>query len=54
MIWKIGLALVGVVFLTADARAGRWLLRDPIQEGAGFVARDPVPQNDITQIQEVN
>ena len=54
MIWKIGLALVGVVFLTADARAGRWLLRDPIQEGAGFVARDPVPQFDITQIQEVN
>ena len=42
-IWEVGLIVVGVGVLAADAQAGRWLSRDPIQEGAGFVQRDPVP-----------
>ena len=28
----------------ANAQAGRWLSRDPIEEGAGFVQREPMPE----------
>ncbi|MCX6886939.1 MAG: hypothetical protein NTX27_18080 [Verrucomicrobia bacterium] len=45
-IWKVGLVLLGVIMLAADARAGRWLSHDPIQEGVGFVDRDAIPDFD--------
>lgn len=46
-IQKILLAVVAAVTVVADARAGRWLSRDPIEEGAGFVQRDPMPKQDF-------
>jgi len=49
-ILKVGLAFVGVAILAADARAGRWLSRDPIQEGAGFVQREPAEEFDPVPI----
>jgi hypothetical protein len=39
---KLVLALAAGLLLAADAQAGRWLSRDPLQEGAGFVARDAI------------
>lgn len=49
-IQKVVLAIVATVILAADVHAGRWLSRDPIQDGAGFVQRDPVPQMDFGEI----
>ena len=43
-IQKITLAITTTIIVVADAQAGRWLSRDPIEEGAGFVQRDPMPQ----------
>lgn len=40
---KVVLALAATVLIATDAHAGRWLSRDPIQDGAGFVQRDPNP-----------
>lgn len=40
---KVILAIVATIIVVADAQAGRWLSRDPIQEGAGFVQREPNP-----------
>lgn len=39
---KAVLAVTAIIIVAADAHAGRWLARDPIQEGAGFVQRDPM------------
>ncbi|HTD67644.1 MAG TPA: hypothetical protein VK846_14050 [Candidatus Limnocylindria bacterium] len=38
----VGFAIAATIIVAADANAGRWLSRDPIEEGAGFVQRDPV------------
>ena len=38
------LPLITVFVFVADTQAGRWLSRDPIHDGAGFVQRDPAPQ----------
>jgi len=43
IIQKFVLAITATIIVAADAHAGRWLSRDPIQEGAGFVQRDPNP-----------
>jgi len=40
---KLVLAITASILLTADAYAGRWLSRDPIQDGAGFVQREVNP-----------
>ena len=48
-IQKVVLAVTTTIILGADAQAGRWLSRDPIQEGAGFVQRDPQPTLDFIQ-----
>jgi hypothetical protein len=42
---KIVLTITATIIVAADAHAGRWLSRDPIQEGAGFVQRDPLPND---------
>jgi hypothetical protein len=47
-IQKAVLALSATIIVAADAHAGRWLSRDPIEEGAGFVQRDPMPEMDFT------
>ena len=39
---KLSLAFAATIIIAADANAGRWLSRDPIEEGAGFVQRDPI------------
>lgn len=39
---KLVLTLAAGILLATDAHAGRWLSRDPIQEGAGFVQRDAI------------
>jgi hypothetical protein len=51
---KVVLALTATIIIAADAHAGRWLSRDPIEEGAGFVSRDPKPRMDFTKIQRKN
>lgn len=38
------LTFVATLILAANAYAGRWLSRDPITKGAGFVQRDQSPQ----------
>jgi hypothetical protein len=43
-IHKAVLAVTATIIVAADAHAGRWLSRDPIEDGAGFVQRDPLPQ----------
>lgn len=50
------LSIVAIVLVTADMQAGRWLSRDPIVEGSGFVQRDPMPEYDFapTAQNEVN
>jgi hypothetical protein len=50
-IQKFVLTTTAATILAADARAGRWLSRDPIEEGAGFIQRDPisVPQYFLAQ-----
>ena len=45
------LGIGAVLIFTADARAGRWLSRDPFQEGEGFVERDPRYLPEIGQAQ---
>jgi hypothetical protein len=40
---KIVLTITATIIVAADAHAGRWLSRDPIQDGAGFVQRDLLP-----------
>jgi len=52
----LGLTFIAVLSVVGEARAGRWLSRDPIQDGAGFVERDPMPQTelDIDQGNELN
>lgn len=44
---KSVLIITATLVVATDANAGRWLSRDPIQEGAGFVQRDPRPQLDF-------
>lgn len=44
LLQKTVLALPALVLVAANAHAGRWLSRDPIQEGAGFVQREPMPE----------
>lgn len=51
-IQKVVLILTATIIVAADAHAGRWLSRDPIQEGAGFVQRDPMPEMDFSQLQQ--
>ena len=46
--FMLGVAILLVTF--ANAQAGRWLSRDPIEEGAGFVQREPV-EEDLSLIQ---
>ena len=46
-IQKVVLAITTTIIVATDAHAGRWISRDPIQEGAGFVQRDPMPQLNI-------
>lgn len=41
---KAVLTVTAAVIVAANAHAGRWLSRDPIEEGAGFVQRDPMPE----------
>jgi len=41
---KVVLTITATIIIAADANAGRWLSRDPIEEGAGFVQRDPTPE----------
>jgi hypothetical protein len=41
---KLFLGVTATILIATDANAGRWLSRDPIQEGAGFVQRDPMPE----------
>jgi hypothetical protein len=36
------LVIATLTVVAADVHAGRWLSRDPIEEGAGFVQRDPM------------
>ncbi|SPF36608.1 exported hypothetical protein [Candidatus Sulfotelmatobacter kueseliae] len=43
-IQKVVLTITATTIVAADAHAGRWLSRDPIEEGAGFVQRDPMPE----------
>jgi len=50
-IQKVVLTITATTIVAADAHAGRWLSRDPIQEGAGFVQRDPVGAFDFDQLQ---
>ena len=40
----IALAVTATILLVVDAYAGRWLSRDPITEGAGFVQREPTAE----------
>jgi len=40
--------IIVTLIVVSDARAGRWLSRDPIQDGAGFVQRDPMPQTSLS------
>jgi hypothetical protein len=42
-IQKAVLTITATTIVAADAHAGRWLSHDPIQEGGGFVQRDPNP-----------
>ena len=42
-IQKVAFLITTTIVVAADAHAGRWLSRDPIQEGTGFVQRDPFP-----------
>lgn len=51
IIQKFVLAITATIIVAADAHAGRWLSHDPIQEGAGFVQRDPMPEMDFSQLQ---
>lgn len=46
-IQKVVLTITATIIAVADAHAGRWLSRDPIQEGAGFVERDSMPMIDF-------
>jgi RHS repeat-associated protein len=56
-IMKNKILLVGAVAFFAalniqasyDPTTGRWFSRDPIQEGGGFVQRDPMPSQDLIQ-----
>lgn len=50
-IQKVVLTLAATSIIGADAHAGRWLSRDPIEDGAGFVQRDPRPQPDFSVVQ---
>jgi hypothetical protein len=40
---RLILPLLAVMISVANTQAGRWLSRDPIEDGAGFVQRDPQP-----------
>jgi hypothetical protein len=40
---KTFLSCTAFVVVAAEAQAGRWLSRDPIEDGAGFVQREPNP-----------
>jgi hypothetical protein len=42
------LTIIATLIVVSEARAGRWLSRDPVQDGAGFVQRDPVPQTPLS------
>jgi hypothetical protein len=44
---RLILPLLAVMISVANTQAGRWLSRDPIEDGAGFVQRDPFPQRRI-------
>ena len=46
-IQKVVLVITTTIILVADVQAGRWLSRDPIDEGEGFVERDPVSQDEF-------
>ena len=46
------LAITGTIIVAANAHAGRWLSRDPIQEGAGFVQRDPIAEPGFAVLQK--
>jgi hypothetical protein len=46
-IQKLLLGITAVIVVATDAHAGRWLSRDPIEDGAGFVQRDPLPPMSI-------
>jgi hypothetical protein len=37
-------AAAALALVAGDTQGGRWLSRDPIQEGSGFVQRDPIGQ----------
>ncbi|MCX6917481.1 MAG: hypothetical protein NT167_31350 [Verrucomicrobia bacterium] len=50
-IQKVALTIIATIMVAADANAGRWLSRDPIQEGAGFVQRDPKPPLEFIPVQ---
>jgi hypothetical protein len=40
---RMVVAMAGFALACVNTNAGRWLSRDPIQEGAGFVERDTMP-----------
>ena len=46
---KVALTITATIVAIADAHAGRWLSRDPIEEGAGLVRRDPMPEIEFLQ-----
>jgi len=49
---KAIISLFACSVVAANSHAGRWLSRDPIQEGAGFVQRDPASQLDLSLFQQ--
>jgi len=49
---KSVLAITGIAISIGNAHAGRWLSRDPIQDGAGFVQRDAMPEMDFAPMQQ--